>query len=87
MPSEGCVTGAVAGSSRSLSSWSVVDAGATAVVLVMSLAAAACCPTAAAAALLSLYIVSEGAEFVSAAVGPLGRKPPPAAGATAAHDS
>ena len=27
---EGCVTGAVAGSSRSLSSWSVVDAGATA---------------------------------------------------------
>ena len=41
MPPEGCVTGAVAGSSRSLSSWSVVDAGATAVVPVMSVAAAA----------------------------------------------
>ena len=40
MPPEGCVTGAVAGSSRSLSSWSVVDAGATAVVLVISVAAA-----------------------------------------------
>ena len=38
---EGCVTGAVAGSSRSLSSWSVVDAGATAVVPGMSVAAAA----------------------------------------------
>ena len=38
---EGCVTGAVAGSSRSLSSWSVVDAGATAIVPVMSVAAAA----------------------------------------------
>ena len=38
---EGCVTGAVAGSSRSLSSWSVVDAGATAVVPFMSVAAAA----------------------------------------------
>ena len=41
MPSEGCVAGAVAGSSRSLSSWSVLDAGATAVVPVMSVAAAA----------------------------------------------
>ena len=38
---EGCVTGAVAGCSRSLSSWSVVDAGAAAVVPVMSVAAAA----------------------------------------------
>ena len=85
MPSEGCVSGAVAGSSRSLSSWSVVDAGATAVVPVMNVAAAAkheatsvlkqvngtaaaCCPTAAAAALLSLHIVCEGTEIVSAAV-------------------
>ena len=38
---EGCVPGAVAGSSRSLSSWSVVDAGAAAVFPVMSVVAAA----------------------------------------------
>ena len=71
---EGCVAGAVAGSSRSFSSWSAVDAGATAVVPVMSVAAAAKHEAASvlkqvngtAAALLGLFTVCEGTEIVSA---------------------
>ena len=72
---EGCVPGAVAGSARPLSSWSVVDAGAAAaaakhetasVLKQVNGTAAASCPVAAAAALLGLFTVCDGPEIDNA---------------------